>query len=140
MRFERVLSKSGLAVALSLALTPALFSVGPEIETRFFPVVENVQVENVTKVEEGVAFYVSFRKIRQCEFVGVAWYMGPERVGVEFAPGHNLYPKTRPVGDQYAGPWMVRNIQSLEETRAFSVHRCHPLWETVSPFYPESYG
>ena len=135
MRFERVLSKSGLTVALSLALTPAIFSVGPEIEARFFPVVENVQVESVTRVEEGVTFYVSFRKARQCEFLGVTWYLGAERVGIEFEPGHNLYPKSRPVGDQYAGPWLVRNVTSLEGTRASTVHSCHPLWETVTPFY-----
>lgn len=135
MRFERVLSRTGLTVALSLALTPAVFSVGPEIEARFFPVVTMANIESVEKVADGVAFYVSFDKLRQCEFLGVTWYLGAERVGIEFEPGHNLYPKSRPVGDQYAGPWLVRNVTSLEGTRAATVHSCHPLWETVTPFY-----
>lgn len=135
MRFERVLSRTGLTVALSLALTPAVFSVGPAIESRFFPVVSDVKVEGVEKVEDGVAFYVAFDKVRQCKFLGVAWYLGAERVGIEFEPGHNLYPLTRPVGDQYAGPWLVRNVTSLEGTTAVAIHSCHPLWETVTPFY-----
>lgn len=130
------MSKSIWGILLGLTLIPLLWQVGPWLEHRFFPVVEDVEIHDPTVTEDGVSFFVSFEKVRQCEFVGVAWYSGAVRVGVEFAPGHNLYPATRPEGDQFAGPWLVRDVSTLEGTRAAAIHRCHPLWQTVSQFYP----
>lgn len=121
---------------IGLALLPGLFTVGPVIETRFFPVVDNVQIEDLKRHDEGVSFYVRFDKLRPCEFLGVSWYEGAMRRGVAFEPDSALYPRTRPVGDQYAGPWLVTSVRTLDGTHAVAHHRCHPLWVTASPFYP----
>ncbi len=135
MRADRFLSNSAWSGLIALTMTPVLFSAGPKVERSLFPVVDHVEIHSETLTEDGVSFFVSFDKVRGCEFLGVAWYSGAVRVGVEFEPGANLYPRTRPEGDQYAGPWLVRDVTTLEGTRAVAMHRCHPLWETNTTFY-----
>lgn len=134
--FPNLLTRAWLMVFVTMMLTPMLFAIGPKLETHFFPVVNETRIENLTKTERGVEFYVRFDKTRQCEFLGIAWYQGPLRIGVAIEPDSNLFPKTRPEGDQFAGPWLVSNVDSLEGTKAFVYHNCHPLWITISPFYP----
>lgn len=117
-------------------MIPAIFEVGPRLESAIFPVVDNVQISDVTPTDLGVSFYVRFDKLRQCEFLGIAWYQDNVRVGVAFEPGAENFPATRPEGDQFAGPWMLVGADRIEGTRAVVYHRCHPLWVTVSQFYP----
>lgn len=136
MRVLKLLSPVPWLLLLGLASIPAMYSVGRIIESRFWPVVVNVSVEGETTVAEGVTFYVAFDKVRRCEFVGINWYDGARRVGIEFEPNSHLYPKSRPRGGQYAGPWLVRDTRSLHGTRAVAVHSCHPLWLTETQFYP----
>lgn len=136
MSVDRVLSWAGLSLALSLAAIPAVFAAGPAIENRFFPVVGGVVVSDITNAPDGLSFYVEFNKLRSCEFLGIAWYHDRIRVGVAFEPGAENYPATRPEGEQFAGPWMLEGVDKIDGTRAVVYHRCHPLWVTVSHFYP----
>jgi hypothetical protein len=119
-----------------MALTPAIFSAGPYLETRFFPVVRDTEIEHAERVEGGVSFFVGFTKVRQCEFLGLAWYVGNVRVPVNFEPSAVNSPSSRPTGGQYAGPWLVvTQDASVRGNVAYVYHRCHPLWVTISEFY-----
>ncbi|MEB8388633.1 hypothetical protein OO012_15505 [Rhodobacteraceae bacterium KMM 6894] len=131
----KALSRVPLTLAFGLALTPVVFGAGPWIESRLFPVSRNTSIANVENSRIGTSFFVNFRKLRQCEFLGLVWYEGPVRLVVDFAPDAEDAPKSRPVGDQYAGPWLVQGLHALGGSRAFAYHRCHPLWVTITTFY-----
>ena len=120
-----------------MALTPAVFSVGPLVETRLFPVFTGTRVIAERRDDAGVEFHLEFRKRRQCEFIGLAWYAGPTRLPVQFEPEEPLPPRalTRPIGEHRAGPWRLPGLASLRGTRAVALHRCHPLWITITDFY-----
>ncbi|WP_317055024.1 hypothetical protein [Roseovarius rhodophyticola] len=128
-------SSSLLVVGMSLALTPAFFAAGPVLEARWFPVVRDVEVSHDEETREGTSFYVRFRKVRQCEFLALVWYEGPVRLSVDFEPHSDDSPRTRPVGEQYSGPWLVRDLHGIQGSRAHAYHRCHPLWTTITTFY-----
>lgn len=131
------LTRAAAFMAICMALTPAIFSVGPHLETRFFPVVVGTSLQNQERVEGGVSFFVRFTKVRQCEFLGLAWYVGQVRVPVNFAPTATNSPRTRPPGPQYTGPWLVATHEdTVSGNIAHAYHRCHPLWVTISEFYP----
>lgn len=120
---------------LCLAAVPLLWALGPVVENRYFPVVTNVTVYGEVGASEGLLFEVAFRKARPCEFLGVSWYLGSKRVGVEFEPNSEKFFRSRPTGEQTAGPWLAKGITTLRGTHAIAHHRCHPLWVTETLFY-----
>ena len=123
-----------LTVLAALAMTPTVFGVGPWIEAHIFPVVGRAQISHAEKTRTGTSFYVSFKKRRQCEFLALVWYQGPVRLTVDFEPHAEESPRSRPPGEQYAGPWLVRGLTQIEGSRALAYHRCHPLWTTITTF------
>ncbi|QYX56699.1 hypothetical protein K1T73_16960 [Roseovarius sp. SCSIO 43702] len=131
----RFLARAPWVMSLGLALTPAIFAVGPWIESRAFPVTRDTVIRQPHTTGAGVSLFVSFRKVRQCEFLSLAWYRGPVRHIVDFEPTAEQAPRTRPSGEQLAGPWLIRDLASLSGSRAIAYHRCHPLWITVTEFY-----
>ncbi len=128
-------AKGFLALGVCLALTPAVFAVAPFIESQAFPVVRDTQVSRVDATPHGTSFYIQFRKVRRCEYLGLVWYEGPNRLYVEIEPGAEDHLRPRPTGDQFAGPWLVRDLSDLAESRSYLYHRCHPLWTTITRFY-----
>ena len=117
--------------------------VGPSVE-RFLtgPVVTKMRIVDLTG--DGARTFVSieFQKLRDCEFVGIAWYVKTdgafERVPILLHQprGDGMY--TRPVGVQRAGPWEVsltpRQLIGFSFVKMY--HRCHGLWTTETDFYP----
>ncbi len=133
---DRVLSRTGLLALVFLIAIPVLWPLGAEIEGKLLPVTKRLSVESVTPDEGGVSFYVNFDKVRQCKYIGIAWYLGDNRLVLELEPDNHLAPPTRPTGGQYIGPWRLLGVNTLKGTHAFVFHRCHFLWQTVTPFYP----
>lgn len=133
----RHITRALLTIGVCMAFTPAVFSVGPIVETRLFPVYTKTRVLEEVADQLGVEFFLEFTKRRQCEFLGLAWYSGPTRYPVRFEPGSSgsLATLTRPIGKHRAGPWQVLGLQTLRNTRASALHRCHPLWITTTEFY-----
>ena len=122
---------------ICMALTPAIFALGPWTERTLFPVVRDTTISDETPGAGGVSFNVRFRKVRDCTFIGLVWYDGPQRMNVEFEPETTSppAPRTRPSGQQVAGPWRMPGLDALKGTRAYVMHRCHPLWMTITAFY-----
>jgi hypothetical protein len=130
-------------IAITTAFT--VYVVGPVIETRFFPVVSKLTINSLGRSPEGYAVVsAEFTKLRDCEYIGLAWFRGTpstdfERVPVIIMrqPGDTSGP-TRPVGRQRSGPWIVH--MPPEEIRGNSFaqlhHRCHGFWLTTTAFYP----
>lgn len=138
--------KAALATSTTFFLVVALFTAGPAIETRWLPVVGKLDILRVDAMPDGQSeIYVRFDKLRNCKYLGMAWYRGdrtkPSFERVEF---DTLLPKgerpnpTRPIGEQVAGPWRI--AMPPDELRGNSFvelrHECHQLWETRTEFYP----
>jgi hypothetical protein len=133
----------GAVIVICSALT--VFTLGPTIETRFFPVVSTLEIRTIQETEDGFTeVHAAFRKLRDCEYIGTAWF-------VWVAPGDfrrvslillretgDVSSPNRPVGYQEAGPWIIG--ASPEDVRAHSFallsHRCHAFWTTTTEFYP----
>lgn len=138
------------ALATTITAVMALFvvfSVGPVVETRFFPVVSHARIldEQPTLGGDGTQLQVQFTRLRNCEYLGLAWYQrtsdgGDVRVPVQLgqplsasSPGRLPIPATIT-----SGPWVVPIPMASLHDGSYAVvfHRCHPLWLTTTEFYP----
>ena len=127
----------GFFAALSLVLigTPIVTPFLAHAEAKLFPVVTEFRVLEAKQHYNDTYVYVSFNKVRNCEFLGVNWYVGPDRLPIEFLEDAGNVSISRPKGDQVTGPWRV-GIKSLEGTNMSVQHRCHGLWLTETHLYP----
>ena len=136
------------SLAMGLLLTLLLFSLFmlfPRMayyEGKHFPVVENVTLEVVLEADDGVYVDAIFDKIRNCEFIALSWYTFSDkgelvRVPIKFIEDGNNEPVSRPVGLQRGSYWFIGvSAEQLPYTYAETTHRCHPLWNTKTEFYP----
>jgi hypothetical protein len=134
---------SMLTAAFALVLFPFISQLGAAYEGKFFPVVQNFEIiqarQGPTDLESEI--YVSFDKVRNCEYVGITWdwrsggnYV---RVPLILNPPAGSTP-TRPVGPATAGPWIVQipPDQILGASRVTLNHRCSLLYITQTHAYP----
>lgn len=138
-----VKSFSAAVIFVSTILT--VYTVGPGIETYFFPVVSKLTIEKMEAIDDGSATVDAyFTKLRNCEYIGIAWYRGQRDGGfarvplvLTRAPGDDSSPN-RPVGAQRSGPWLVSMPVSEIKANSFVElkHQCHPFWVTTTEFYP----
>ncbi|HEY9155593.1 MAG TPA: hypothetical protein VIM69_10700 [Opitutaceae bacterium] len=133
------------ATIIVLCTVGGFYSLGPALETTYWPVVSKLQIEKTEWQPDGwVKLRVRFKKLRDCEYVNLAWYKGNrpddfERVAVivQRDPKDTGSPN-RPLGTQRAGPWLVAVTEEELKYQSFAQlwHRCHPFWTTVTEFYP----
>lgn len=133
---SKLLSVPAVAAWIALLFIPALWPYFPRLEGRLLPVATPYVVSSETVTKEGVSFYVSFEKLRQCDFIGIAWYQGHQRLTLVLEPDRELAPATRPTGGQFTGPWLLRGVDKLEGTQSVVLHRCHPFWTTITEMWP----
>ena len=133
----RWISRSALTLGICMALTPAVFSAGPVLESRFFPVFRDMGVTVLRVDEVGVVFDMAFEKVRFCEFIDLVWFHGRVQLELEYRPDAEVpvRPQTRLPGVHRLGPWRVRGVETLADAQAYAIHRCHPLWSTVTHVY-----
>ena len=137
---------TGLAVGLIFTLLLfSLFMLFPRMayyEGEYFPVVDNVVLEVVHEDENGVYVDAVFDKIRNCEFARLNWYKFSDkgelqRVPLKFIEDGDQGTVSRPVGLQRGNYWFIGVPRDqLPYTYAEAVHKCHPLWNTRTEFYP----
>lgn len=122
---------------LSLLIVGLLFSERFSVwEGEYFPVVSRFELKGQNTFDEGVAFYGVFEKYRSCEFISTQWYKNGVRLLIEYAPDASKFPVSRPMGTQVVGPWLLYDIPNLDNVTAITKHQCHPMWNTVTDFYP----
>ncbi|NEH72253.1 hypothetical protein [Rhizobium leguminosarum] len=122
-----------------------VFAVGPAIETRYLPAVSKLTITSIEETSDGrTRIRVAFRKLRDCEYIGITWFVGSrpdsfERVSVVLMRDQNdTSSPNRPIGYQTAGPWIIGVPPEDLKNHSFAqlVHRCHPFWPTVTDFFP----
>lgn len=135
-----------LAFLWVTSLGPAGDWIG-RLEGNYFPVTKNVELfrlgdsENLSTYTGTVGSIISgsFDKTRNCTGIDVKWNviagdrMAPaeSRLIEEFGP--------LPKGSHLFGPWEVEASADQFElglVYADVYHRCHPLWPTITRFYP----
>ena len=143
---KKLLSNPMMAAIMLMMFVPILSAVGPDLEKRFFPVVENVKIIKIEEYgEDKVSIWVTFEKARQCTFKGIGWYyQNPignslQKLAFEFrdTPADDRI-TSRPVGKQISGPWIIGTTigKFKNNVLAETNHDCHALWDSVSRFYP----
>lgn len=124
-----------------------LLIVGPALETAYYPVVSVLSIDKIEPINSvSTKVWASYRKLRPCEYVGIAWYSFDEKTETIRQVGMTLAPKaigdtsspTRPVGHIVAGPWTISmpasDIKGKSLVEVF--HRCSVLWISRSHYYP----
>lgn len=116
----------------------AMAEIAPEHlsdwEGQFFPVTTPVMIINEYLDDTGLHFFVHFEKLRSCEYVGIHWYRGAERLALQLEPDSDLAPPSRPTGPQVIGPWFLP-VETLAGTHAIVEHRCSGR-RVLTHFYP----
>ena len=133
------------AIAIWFAVLWTSYLLGPAIETHYHPAVSKLTIIEMKDDGHGrTLMRTEFTKLRDCEFVGIAWFRGSpdgtfERVPVVLIrePGDNSSPN-RPLGRQRSGPWEIGMLPDEIRGNSFAKlwHRCHIFWLTETDFYP----
>lgn len=114
-----------------------VFGIGPALD-RNFPVVEPFVI-STQECNESVCVQITgwLEKRRDCRLVELyARVQAPDHtipriVEVRFLDRPQQQKISRPVGQQFWGPWQIAaTTGDMIELRA--THQCHPFWETKS--------
>lgn len=143
--FVHLTVKTICATFIVICMLAGFYSIGPRLETEWWPVVSKLKIVSMEPGDPGwTKIRVTFTKLRDCEYVGLAWYVGQrpnnfERVAVIIQRDpKDVGSPNRPLGTQRSGPWLIA-VDSKEFSRATFAqlqHRCHPFWITTTDFYP----
>lgn len=135
----------GLYSLTFLFTTTAFLLIAPYVETRYFPVVGKMQIEAMeSQGPDKTRVWASFTKLRNCDYIGIAWFHGRRDTGFIRVPLTLLRPPgdvsspNRPLGTQNTGPWIV-DIPEKDITENSFVelyHHCTPFWVSRTEFYP----
>jgi hypothetical protein len=133
------------ATIIFFGMAFTVFAVGPAFETTYFPVVSKLHIDDIRPTADGrTSVIASFRKLRNCEYLGISWYAGTpsttfERVAIVLLRDEkDTSGPTRPIGFQRAGPWVINLPPDAVVKRSFArlYHHCHPFWVTTTDFFP----
>ena len=137
--------KAFCAAVIFCATLATVWTVGPAVETRFWPAVSKLTIIAMHENDEGMAVLdAQFNKFRDCEYLGIAWFLRQDDGSFERVPvilqrreGDTSSPN-RPTGTQRAGPWIIGMSTADLTSRSFArlSHRCNPFWVTTTDFYP----
>lgn len=116
------------------------------IETRFFPVVTDFEIQAVSKDNKGHYILAGvLDKERSCELLNLSVYKldgdKPMELLVQFQK--NILGADAGVGIQHWGPIPVSlpDILKVEDDiEIIALHRCHALWLQESPYARVRYG
>lgn len=132
-----------LNVTLIIVTILAVFAVGPEIETRLFPVYSKFKLVDATALPDGNTRAVfQFTKFRNCDLQGFAFFNG--ELGAAFSQVTTRAQgapelRARPLGTQISSPYVFKEVTPEElATTVFAeiYSHCHALWITRSKVYP----
>jgi hypothetical protein len=115
------------------------------VETRFFPVIEDWEIERVEAVNGHLILEGHLKKNRACDLIATSVMAVPRapfapRVLIYQLKPHELLGGNAPTGFSTWGPWMVQVPEKLVRYRdqiayleVVGHHHCHALWhqETV---------
>jgi hypothetical protein len=142
---RRFLWESAFYAIMFVTVTFTVFTVGPWLESRVFPVVGKLVILRAEPTPSGgTLIYAAFSKKRDCEYVGISWHRRLPDGSIERLPitlhraAGDVSSPNRPVGSTVAGPWElpVPFDELKADTFALLQHRCHSFWITTTEFFP----
>ncbi len=108
------------------------------IEGHFFPVIDNfsVNVKQFGQYESSITG--SFRKIRDCEFEDIKWYIKLNDYKSRTQMVMKDEQTVRHAGEQFFGPWLISSKSNIVKNYSYVevFHNCGAFWQTVTGFYP----
>jgi hypothetical protein len=132
----RVITWAFMGLILVQTFGPAI----GRIEGNIWPVVRGTQITEVD--DDGVTsvFFGVSEKVRDCSFERIEWFIGDPLGGMR-SPVQVIFldrDKLRPAAPFEFGPWGVRLSEETLREGSFAevYHDCHPLFPTVTRFYP----
>jgi hypothetical protein len=126
----------------ALGIYVAILVWGPALE-RQWPVVHWQGISDFRRVDEStIEIQYSFRKLRNCRFIGLSWFVGDpdkdfERVSIRLSEGDTVL-ENRPVGFQRSYHHDVRIPAPLQDLPHFGIlsHHCGWPWTTETVLGP----
>jgi hypothetical protein len=133
----------GLYVSAAMVFMMGFYTIGPIIETMFFPAYGKFRLISVEPYGDSQSRAVfRFEKRRACTPAGFAWFngeMGNSYQVVDFRiEGSGGSGITRPPGQHVSNPYIIDVSPNDVRTRLLGeiYSRCHPFWITRSEVYP----
>lgn len=115
-------------------------TVGPAIETRFFPVYSKFALVSASEKDGGTVAQFRYEKLRECPAQGFSWYVGELGAASRQVVVEPIKPLNRPrsVGEHVTTPYLMDvDIRHLVDgMRAEIFNRCHPFWISRTEIYP----
>jgi hypothetical protein len=142
---RRFLFEASFYIVMVAGIGYTLFTVGPWVETRFFPVVSKLEILSMVDNGDGTTtIETAFRKLRPCDYVGISWYHGDRATQFSRVPvilmrkEGDVSNPNRPLGYQRSGPWVIGVPIGDLETNSFAElqHTCHEWWTTTTEYFP----
>lgn len=110
------------------------------VETRFFPVVEDFKMTSVVATREGYLAAGELRKVRNCEFIGLTIYASkpgfPKMILSQSKK--DIFGSDVGVGHQTWGPWfgpLPKAVANYDKLEIQGTHRCHALWLQTTEYF-----
>lgn len=127
-------------ILLSLA---TVVTLGPRIESRFFPVYTQFEILKIEETASGGTQVVfRYEKLRNCKPAGVNWFIGEPggayRQVEMLSQRPPLAAVNRPLGENTTVPYTIDVAPAVLINRGFATiyNNCHPFWLTQSSIYP----
>lgn len=128
--------------AVTVSMLFAFTAIGPGIESKFFPVITDYELQNIRRIQGGgFSFRPDFIKERDCTYYGVTWFAVDEKgdisriqLGRQYEPGP---PETGPVGRRAGERVTLYPPEGTRSVFGINHHQCSSLWQTrttVGPF------
>jgi hypothetical protein len=126
-----------LHILLTMMLILAIFTLGPMLETKYWPVYSHFTVVKARNVPAGLEVTARFTKNRNCAPQGYGWYLGEFGIMKQVITRSSDITVHRPLGNQI-GVFTVEELRldDLDYLYAEVYHHCHPLWLSRSVIYP----
>lgn len=124
----------------ALIAIPVYGPLMPSLEGDLLPVttrlvlLDPVTLEPLVPVPDPdgwISLRFSYEKLRSCQYVGVEAQVAGLRIEMEQAEGST---GTRLPGKQVSSVWRLHTA-SLRYLKIFFVHRCSPLWITITEVF-----
>lgn len=139
MGFKQNLMTVGITIIVTLTVFPTVINLSKLTETRYFPVLNQINITRTTRDGNQTIVWGKTTKRRDCHFENVAFYK-KTRFGDQMITSERMKPRTldsSPVGETAFGPWKVdatkEEFDAIVSIR--TLHRCHPLYLTESIIY-----
>lgn len=141
---KRFLYNVGYYLLLLMVVIPTVYTAGPWLETKYWPVFSKFTIASAVEVSPGVTrVVVSFDKRRECAPGGFGWFSGKrgepfEELTIVATVQDSGSGSGRPVGRQLSKPFDINiaDDQIADNVFVDIFSRCHPLWVTRSEVYP----